>query len=247
MNEIKKIYEDDEVILISKPKNLMVHPDGHNKEKTLVDWILESYPELKNVGEPLVLNNGEIIWRPGIVHRLDKNTSGLLLIAKTQESFENLKSQFQNREIDKKYLAIVYGEVKQDKKVIEQPIGRSKKDFRKWTTGRGIRGKSREAKTFYKVLKKNENFSLLELKPYTGRTHQLRVHLKFDNHPIVGDELYAGKKFQKNNPEKNLNFNSQALHAYKISWKNLKGEKKEFQDEIPEDFQRVFKLFNWKI
>jgi len=241
--EINKIYEDDEVVLISKPKGLIVHPDGHNDWKTLVDWILENYPELETVGEPLVLNNGEIIWRPGIVHRLDKDTSGLLLIAKSQESFENLKQQFQEKRIQKKYLAIVYGEVKYDEKKIQAELGRSKKDFRKWTTGREIRGKSREAVTEVKVLERGEKFSLLELSPKTGRTHQLRVHMKFDNHPIIGDKLYAGKKFDEKNSENNLNQESQALHAYKISWYNLKGEKKEFQDEIPEIFVENFDYF----
>ncbi len=214
--KIKIIYEDNDVLAISKPKGLIVHSDGKRDEKTLVDWILEKYPEIKEVGEPMVINTGEIIFRPGIVHRLDKDTSGVLLIAKNQNSFEDLKRQFKERETQKTYRAFIYGNVRYDEKTINTPIGRSKNDFRRWATTREIRGEAREAETQYKALIKTDKFSYIEVYPKTGRTHQIRVHMKYDNHPLVADHLYAGKNFDRENPEKNLFFETQALHAYKI-------------------------------
>ena len=244
--KIDVIYEDDEVLAIWKPKNLLVHGDGKNPGPFLTDWILENYPEIKDVGENIEFfkddKNVEKIARPGIIHRLDKDTSGVLLIAKTQKSFENLKSQFQNREIIKNYRAIVYGRVNENRKIINTPIGRSKKNFRMWTTGREIRGMAREAITEYRAIIKNNYFSYLDVFPKTGRTHQIRVHLKYDNHPIVADHLYAGKRFDRDQPEKNLNFTSQALHAYKIKWKNIKGEEKEAQAKLPQNFLQAIKI-----
>ena len=144
---ISIIYEDKNIVAINKPSGLVVHSDGKTEEPTVVDWVLKNYPETKDVGEPLVLNDGKEIKRPGIVHRLDRDTSGILLIAKNQESFLHLKKQFQNRTIQKTYRAIVYGRVKNDEGVIDRPIGRSKKDFRRWTAQRDIRGKESEAVT----------------------------------------------------------------------------------------------------
>ncbi len=236
---IKIIYEDDEVLVIWKPTDLLVHSDGRNEQLVLTDWVLKNYPEIKGIGESIELEDGEEIERPGIVHRLDKDTSGVLLITKTQESFNNLKNQFQNREIKKNYRALVYGNVKYDRKIIDTPIGRSKKNFRYWTTGREIRGKAREAITEYRLISKNEDFSYLDVFPKTGRTHQIRVHLKYDNHPIIADHLYAGKKFNREAPAENLNFTTQALHAYKIEWRNLAGEKKEAVAELPKIFENA--------
>lgn len=236
MLNIKKIYEDDEVVAIWKPTDLLVHPDGKETKVTLIDWIMNNYPEIKNVGENIEMENNYKILRPGIVHRLDKDTSGVLLIAKTTESFENLKSQFQNQKIKKNYRALVYGRVSENRKIINTPIGRSKKNFRYWTTGREIRGRARDASTEYRTITKNENFSYLDVFPKTGRTHQIRVHLKYDNHPVLGDHLYAGKKFNREKPEKNLNFKTQALHAYKIKWTNLSGIEKEVTAELPKNF-----------
>jgi len=246
MKKIKILYEDDDVLAISKPVGLIVHSDGKTKEKTLVDWILEKYPEIKNVGEPMVINTGEIIFRPGIVHRLDKDTSGVLLIAKNQESFEDLKQQFKDRITQKIYRAFVYGNVRYDEKTVDTPIGRSKNDFRRWATTREIRGEARDAKTEYKALIKTDKFSYIEVFPKTGRTHQIRVHMKYDNHPLVADHLYAGKLFDRENPEKNLGFKTQALHAYKIKWKNLKGETMEVVADLPDAFLKAEKILKTK-
>jgi len=184
----------------------------------------------------MVINTGKIVWRPGIVHRLDRDTSGILLIAKTQEMFDELKRQFQERETQKTYRAFVYGDVRYDEKTINTPIGRSKSDFRRWATTREIRGESREAITKYKALIKTNKFSYIEVYPKTGRTHQIRVHMKYDNHPLVADHLYAGKRFDRENPEKNLFFEKQALHAYKIKFKNLDGKELELESPLPEKF-----------
>ncbi len=236
MKNIEIIYEDKNILAINKPVGLLVHSDGKNQEETLTDWILKYYPDLKEIGEPIELQNGEKIYRPGIVHRLDKDTSGILLIAKNQESFIYLKSLFQDRRIQKNYRAFVYGDVKYDKKVINTPIGRSKTNFKRWATTREIRGTARESITEYITIKRTKNFSYLDVFPKTGRTHQIRVHMKYDNHPIVADHLYAGKLFDRETPKSNLDFETQALHAYKITFPNLDGKTLTLKAPLPQSF-----------
>jgi len=227
---IKVIHEDDEALVIDKLSGLVVHSDGKTDELTLVDWLLEKYPDIKNVGEPWTAPDGKEIPRPGIVHRLDRDTSGVMVIAKTQESFENLKKQFQNREVEKTYHAFVYGILKDDKGIIDRPIGKSKKDFRLWSAQRGARGELRDAVTEYKVLKREEDATYVEVKPKTGRTHQIRVHFKAIHHPVVCDKLYAPKR------ECALGFNRLALHAHIISFKSLDGSTATYSADLPEDF-----------
>lgn len=231
------LFENDDFLIVNKPAGLMVHGDGKITEPTLVDWILEEHPYIEGVGEDM-----KDIKRPGIVHRLDKDTSGVLVIAKTQESFEYLKKQFQDRKIQKTYNAIVYGWPKNDTGTIDEPIGRSRKNFRMWLSGRGNRGTLREAVTDYKILKRfeveSEKYSYIELHPKTGRTHQIRVHLKYLNHPIVADVLYAGKRAEK---LPNLGFDRQALHARKISFIGLAGVKAAVEAPLPDDFTNILK------
>ncbi len=236
MNNIEIIYEDDNLMAVNKPAGLIVHPDGKNEEYSLTDWIMEKYPELKNVGEPSEYN-GKIILRPGIVHRIDRNTSGVLLIAKTQESFLYLKKQFKDRNIKKTYKAIVYGNVKKDRGVIDRPIGRSSRDFKMWSAESTARGKLRDAVTEYKTLKRNKEFSYLDIYPKTGRTHQIRVHLKYIKHPIVCDKLYAFKK------DCILGFSRMALHAQSIEFSLLDGSKIMIEAPLPEDFNVAVSLF----
>ncbi len=224
------LYEDEDTVAINKPSGLMIHPDGVNKGPYLTDFIENKYPESKKVGESLVLRSGEEINRPGVVHRLDKDTSGVILVARNNNSFEYLKSSFQNRSIEKTYLCFVYGEVKKDKDQIDRSIGKSSKNFKLWSAQRGARGKLREAVTEYEVLMRNKEVSFLEVKPLTGRTHQIRVHMKAINHPIVSDSLYAP------NHEKILGFKRTALHSFKISFKNLKGEEIIIKAPLPDDF-----------
>ena len=189
--DTKIIYEDDYVLALNKPSGLMVHTDGRSKELTLVDWINQNYPDLKEVGEEQTLQSGEVIKRPGIVHRLDKDTSGVIIVAKTKEAHAFLKEQFQNRKVQKIYNAVVWGKFLAEKMTgtIEKPIGKSAGDFRKWSAEHGAKGELREAVTEYKVLAQNKDFAYLEVKPKTGRTHQIRVHLKSISHPVVCDKL----------------------------------------------------------
>lgn len=224
------LYEDEGVIAINKPAGLVVHSDGKTKEPNLVDWLITKYPEIKDVGEMGKDSRGEEILRSGIVHRLDRETSGVMLVAKTKESFENLKRQFQEHEIKKVYEAFLVGEIKNDEGVIDRPIKRSTSDFRKWTAQRGGRGEEREAVTDYKVLKKGNGSSLVEVKPKTGRTHQIRVHFKAINYPLVADSLY-GKS------ENDLGFRRLALHSKEVTFKGLNGDFHKVLAPYPDDFR----------
>jgi len=256
--KIKVLYEDKNILAIDKPSGISVHPDGRSKEKTISDWFLKKYPKAKNVGES-IFADGKEIKKQGIVHRLDKETSGVLLLAKNQKAHEFLKNQFKNREIKKTYHAIVSGFVKNNRGVINKPIGRSPSDFRRHLAGRGARGELREAITIYKVLKrfedKNSNkFTYLEVYPKTGRTHQIRVHMKFLNYPVACDSLYNPRQKKKTNsggqapgfcPE---GLNRLALHAKSIEFsalggsasggKNLKGETIKIESPLPKDFKK---------
>ena len=227
---MKILFENENILAINKPSGLVVHSDGRTKEESVSSWLLEKYPEIKNVGEPWTSPSGEVIYRPGIVHRLDRDTSGVLVIAKNQESFLNLKSQFQDREIKKTYNAFVYGEMKELEGVIDRSIGRSKSDFRKWSAQRGARGEMREAVTEYKVLSTCQEVSFVEVYPKTGRTHQIRVHFKAINHPVVCDSLYAENKSSL------LGFDRLALHARKIEISDINGDILSIEASLPTDF-----------
>ena len=231
------LHEDDDMLFLSKPAGLVVHSDGRTEEETLVDYLREGRPTIRGVGEPLTLQSGEVIDRPGIVHRLDRETSGVLVVAKTQESFLYLKEQFQNRSITKKYNAFIYGVPKKREGVIDRPIGRSPSDFRRWSAGRGAKGELREAVTEYTVLTDNGAFSFIEARPKTGRTHQIRVHLKALNYPIVADSLYAPKL------PKALGFDRLALHARSITLSQLNGEMITVTAPLPEDFENALAQF----
>ncbi len=175
------IYEDDFIIAVNKPSGMVVHPGAGNRDGTLVNALISLYPDIINAG-------GE--GRPGIVHRLDKETSGVMIIARKKMALLELQKQFKDREVEKRYIAIVKGKVKKDKDIIKIPIGRSTNDRKKFSSRTK---KAREAITEYKVLMRKGNFTLIEAKPKTGRTHQIRVHLKEMGHPIVGDKLYTRK------------------------------------------------------
>lgn len=240
------LFENDDLLIINKPAGLVVHADGRNHEPTLVDWIIERYPEINGVGESMTIHHKDtqiVINRPGIVHRIDRDTSGILVIAKTQGSFEFLKEQFKSRNIHKTYYALVYGDIKQNEGTINEAIGRDSKDFRKKIAGKTARGMVRDAQTNYRVVEryvdlrkkdkqgKYEKYTLVECMPVTGRTHQIRVHLKWLNHPIVADHLYKGKRKEV------LGLSRIALHAANIEFISPVGANINISAELPNDIQ----------
>lgn len=230
--EVEILYEDEDILAVNKPSGLIVHSDGRTKERTLCDWILEKYPDVSGVGEPLV-SNGVVIDRPGIVHRLDRETSGVMVIAKNKNSFEFLKAQFQDRETKKTYNAFVYGIVKNDFGTINLPIGRSKNDFRQYTHPPKARGEMREAVTYYEVVKRGKQHTFIKAMPKTGRTHQIRVHMKAIHHPVVCDRVYALSKPCE------LGFERLALHARELVFTNLKGKEVIVTSNLPPDFAKA--------
>lgn len=240
MNFIPEIiYEDLDILAINKPAGLIVHPvpkrgssEISPEGESVSEWFVSKYPNAKDVGEKM----GEV-ERPGVVHRIDRETSGLLLLAKTKEGHAHLKEQFQNREIEKIYHVFIHGVLKEDRGTINLPIGRSASNFKKWSAQRGSRGEKREAVTYFEVLKRAEDksASFIEAKPKTGRTHQIRVHFQALHHPVVGDKLYATGQ-----PDL-LGFERLALHARAITFNNIKGEKVSLEAPYPEDFQRALK------
>lgn len=236
--DISILYEDKDIVAVNKPAGIVIHPDGKSKGPFLTDWILENYPKTKNVGEPVETKEFGIIERPGIIHRLDRDTTGVLLIAKTKTGHSALKEQFQERTLTKKYLTFVYGEIKDRFGIINRPIGRSPNDFRRWSATRGARGELRDAETWYTLLAYRAGFSFLEVEPKTGRTHQIRVHFKAINHPVVCDGLYAPEKILEK-PDA-LGFKRNALHAYSIEFTNCAGKKVIVKAPVPDDFSNAF-------
>lgn len=231
------LYEDADLVAIAKPAGVMTHPDGHSTEETVSDWFAKEYPASREVGEMQRLPNGTEIARPGVVHRLDRETSGVLVLAKTMEAHAHLKAAFQNRDAKKTYFAFVYGVPKERKGIIEFSIGRSRKDFRLRSAQPRAKGTLREALTRYEVLGDSGTHSLLRVAPETGRTHQIRVHLKAIHHPVVCDPLYAP------NQKCDLGFNRLGLHAYSLDIPLLHGGRKLIVAEVPEDLAGAYAKF----
>lgn len=236
---MKILYEDETVLAIDKPSGMMVHTDGRSDEPTVVDWVRENYPELEEVGETQLLQNGEEIKRPGIVHRLDRETSGVLLIAKTQEMFLHLKTQFQEHIIEKEYRAFIHGVLKEDALVIDRAIGKSSGDFRKWSAQRGAKGKMRDARTDIEVLLRGNGATYIKALPKTGRTHQIRVHLKAIHHPVLCDPLYG---FSDMECPKELG--RLALHAHSVTFTGLSGVQVKVCAEEPASFKDFLHSFS---
>src|SRR3989344_6038167 len=177
------IYEDEDVLVLNKPSGLVVHGDGRTKVETLAHWVLEKYPALRGGGEAFAGSAGVEIPRPGIVHRLDKETSGVILLLKNQLAFLHVKKQFQEHTIVKVYHAFLYGSPKDKQGTISLPIGKSRADFRRRSAEHGASGVLREARTDYRVLARGKDASFVEARPFTGRTHQVRGHFKAIGHP----------------------------------------------------------------
>lgn len=238
--KIHVIYEDKNFLAINKPAGLLVHSaktvkvkDARDEEPTVTGWIIKNYPEIKKVGD-------DPEYRPGIVHRLDKDTSGVLLIAKNQEYFEYLKNLFQSHKVKKIYNALVYGKLEERRGIITKPIS-IKKGSLKRTVHAGKMTK--EAITEYKLLKEYKKdghiFSFVEVIPRTGRTHQIRIHMSSIRHPIVGDSLYG----PKSNP---LNLHRQFLHARSVEFSTADGMAVKVEADLPEDLEDVLRLFRHK-
>jgi len=234
--ELKIIYEDENVLAVDKPPGIAVFPEGNppvggppdGGEKTLIDYLIEKYPELKNIGKPS---------RYGIVHRLDKDTSGILLVAKNNDALKFLQGQFREKKVVKKYIALVIGEIKENQGEIETLIGRAPKDRRKqkvYLAGEPDSEGKREAKTYYKVLKRFKKYTLLGAELKTGRKHQIRCHLSWLHHPIAGDKLYG---FKSQPLPKNLT--RQFLHASYLKINLPTKKEKELKSDLPEDLRKV--------
>jgi 23S rRNA pseudouridine1911/1915/1917 synthase len=238
--EMTILYEDADIVAIDKPTGMMTHPDGRVREGEDIiasDWFAEHYPDSKDVGETQRLQDGSEITRPGVVHRLDRDTSGVLIFAKTPEAHAFYKEKFQNREVHKTYITFVYGVPKERKGIIEFSIGRSRKDFRLRSAQPKAKGIMREAITRYQVISDIGTHALLKVRPETGRTHQIRVHMKAIHHPIVCDKLYA-----PNHPC-DLGFNRLGLHAYELDLPLPSGERLIITSPIPADMQGAIAKF----
>jgi len=223
--KLEIIYSDKNIIVVNKAAGLLVHPVKAEQD-TLINRLLVKFPEIENINDGS--KNSE--FRPGIVHRLDRDTSGVMVVARNQFAFDELKKLFQNREIKKEYLAIVFGKLKNEKGVIECPLARSKNYKKQTIAGARTKTKIRSAMTEYEVLKEYADYSVVVARPKTGRTHQIRIHLWALGHPIVGDEKYNLKKFKKCTKT-----DRQLLHAKKISF-SLLGKEHSFQAPLPKDF-----------
>ncbi|HUM79152.1 MAG TPA: RluA family pseudouridine synthase [Candidatus Saccharicenans sp.] len=215
--ELEVIYEDEQILVINKPFGLVVHPGAGLTGGTLANGLIFYYPEIKEVGSPL---------RPGIVHRLDKDTSGLIVVARTQAAYNSLRQQFEDRTVEKIYLGLARGRFKEKEGIIDLPVGRHPALRQKMSVKSK---KPRLALTRYEVLREFRHSTFLALKPLTGRTHQLRVHLAAIGHPLVGDSRYGQTQGNRRQQERRL-----FLHAFRLSFRHpLSGEKVEFESPLP--------------
>lgn len=231
MTDIKIIFEDNDILILDKPAGITVNRSDTTKGNTLQDWLQDKF---QIFNQKQVTGDEVFYQRTGIVHRIDKETSGILIVAKNREVFENLQKQFKDRIVKKTYIALSHGKM-QGEGEIKVPVGRLP-----WNRKRfGVLSGGRDAVTKYKVVKNlilnSEPLTLLELYPQTGRTHQIRVHLKYLNHPVFADELYAGRKTARNDRKILPRL---FLHAFKISFNHPKtGEKIEFKSDLPKELK----------
>ncbi len=220
------IYEDDDIIVVNKPKGMVVHPANGNPDGTLVNAILSMCKgSLSGIG-------GEV--RPGIVHRLDKDTSGLIIIAKNDKAHINMSKQIQDRLVTKKYIALVRGVLPEDEATIDMPIARSLKDRKKMDVNKN----GKNAITHFKVLKRYNKYTLIEVKIDTGRTHQIRVHMSHIGYPIIGDGVYSNGKNE-------FGVEGQMLHAKSLDFKHpITGKQIHLEAPLPEYFQKVLDILD---
>lgn len=215
------VFEDANYLVLNKPAGIVVHPsESHPENDTLINGVIAHYPEIINVGEDKL--------RYGVIHRLDREVSGLIVLAKTQPAFLHLKKQFKDRAVYKEYLAMVHGILEEKSGRIDLNIERSKTKGYKMAARPDQSGK--EAITDYKVIKEEKNFSLLKVIIRTGRTHQIRVHLSALGYPVVGDKIYRPKSLKTR-----IKLDRIFLHAHKLKFKNLEEEELSFKQELPSD------------
>lgn len=214
------VYEDEHLLLVSKPAGLVVHPAPGHPDSTLVNAALAHCPQIAEVGEP---------DRPGVVHRLDKETSGLLVMAKNEKALAALQQQFKEREVGKTYLALVQGQVQPPEGIIEVPVGRDEEHRQRMAAVRG----GKYARTRYRVVERFRDHTLLEVHPYTGRTHQVRVHLAWLGYPVIGDTVYGHRR-------QRLLKNRHFLHAAGLRLEHpATGEEVTFEDPLPTELSDV--------
>lgn len=229
------LYNNHGLLIIDKPAGLAVHPGAGFKGDSLAQALLYHFKDIHLVGEE---------GRNGIVHRIDKDTSGVMLIALTPEMYDYLKDSFQARKIKKEYIALVIGKLPDQHGMIDKPLGKSKKDFRKYTTDTTDMQLEKPSLTEYKVLEHLsdglDDYTLIVVKLHTGRTHQIRVHFSSLGFPLIGDELYGGKNVMK------FDLNRQFLHAKRIEVQLPSGETIQAESEFPKDLKDVLKQLNSK-
>lgn len=226
------VYEDSSLVVVNKPPGLVTHPAAGNRTGTLMNALAARHGKLASIGAPL---------RPGVVHRLDKDTSGLIIIAKTNAAYYSLIRQFRDREVEKHYLALLHGTIRSQCGEIEAAIGRSESDRKKMST-RVKRGK--EALTHYEVLKWFSSATLVKVRILTGRTHQIRVHFAAIGHPVLGDKTYGRKIDARVKGKKKIVFPRQMLHAYSLKLKHPQDERlMEFLAPMPDDMEKVIREF----
>lgn len=223
--KLEILFEDENIVAINKQAGVQVHPSHNEKNNTIVNALVAKYPEIKNVHD----DSEEGKMRPGIVHRLDKDTSGVMVIARNLKTFEELKKLFKSREISKKYIAICQGIFSEKEDVIKKPIARASSYRKQVVAGRKTKTKIRPAETQYKVIKEYKDFSLVEAMPKTGRMHQIRLHLASIDHPVAGDLIYGSKKAS-------VKAKRQLLHAKELKF-NLFCKEYAFSAPIPADFK----------
>jgi len=221
--DLDTVYEDDDVIVVNKPQGMVVHPSAGHPNHTLVNGLLHH--------SPLSTINGE--FRPGIVHRIDKDTSGLLMVAKNDHAHQSLAAQLKAKTNEREYIALVHGVIKENEGKIDAPIGRSLKDRKQ----QAVVPNGKAAVTHFKVLKRYQHYTLISCHLETGRTHQIRVHMKYINHPLAGDPLYG--------PRKTLPGNGQYLHAKTLGFVHpTTGEQMRFSAPLPDWFEKMIQYLD---